>query len=139
MSKVNIFRGLTFSGSREAHKIEIGSYLGIISHWWLMDTFHHREIKVFFIRLWSVYLLEVLSESSFLMFASFVRKEFLSFIWEGSTFFTNHTSTKQHILPHTASIKKQQSRKEREEGKKETSHITDSLLRQSSCCIRQLY
>lgn len=137
ITEESILWGLT--SGRDAHENEICSYLRIISHWWLTETFCQQEIKVLLIWLWSVYLLQLYSESSFLMFISFVRKEFLSFIWECSTFLTHQTSTKHHILPYTACIKQQLSRKERGGEKKETSHITGSLLRQSSCRIRQLY
>lgn len=47
-----------------------------------------------------VYVLQVYSESSFLMFTSLVRKEFLSFIWECSTFLTHYTSNTHHTASH---------------------------------------
>lgn len=144
ITEESILWGLTSGRSRDAHENEICSYLGIISHWWLTETFCHQEIKVLLIWLWSVYLLQLYSESSFPMFISFVRKEFLSFIWECSTFLTHHTSTKHHILPYTASIKQQLSRKEREEGKKKKpptklAVCLDKAHATLDSCIRSYY
>lgn len=127
----NILWGLSFSSSRDSHKIEICSYLGIISPWWRMDTFCHREIKVLLIWLWHI-------QRSFLIFTPFVWKEFLSFIGEWSTFLAHHTSTRHHILPHMASITQQSSRKGQEVKKRNLPHNWQ-CVQTNSWGIRQVY